>query len=330
LAGYGVWALVASLLSQSLVRSATLLSVQPHPKWPRIGHEIREVLHYGSQFTLARIFNYTAGQGDNLVVGRVLGVVPLGYYGRAFKLMTILVTYFATVVTKVLFPVMARFQGDRERLRSTYLTGAAVLGLVSAPLGALLVVLAPEFVGVILGPRWEPAIVPFQILTGGIMLRNVYLMAYCLDGALGAMRKRTLRDGVYALAVVLGSLAGTRFGLEGVATGVVLAIAVNYVIGAVMSLSMLGATWRDYAKSQLPAFALGLLTAAIAFPVRVGLLSAGLSPVLVLLATTSISLIALALVYIIRPTVIGEYGTIAVRHLTAAVSSRLNPSQAAS
>ncbi len=329
-AGYGVWALVASSLSQSLVRSATLLSVQPHPKWPRIGHEIREVLHYGSQFTLARIFNYTAGQGDNLVVGRVLGVVSLGYYGRAFKLMTILVTYFATVVTKVLFPIMSRLQGDRERLRSTYLTGAAVLGLVSAPLGALLVVLAPEFVGVILGPRWEPAIVPFQILTGGIMLRNVYLMAYCLDGALGAMRKRTLRDGVYALAVVLGSLAGTRFGLAGVATGVVLAIAVNYLIGAAMSLSMLGATWRDYAKSQLPAFALGFLTAALAYPLRVGLLSAGLSQVVVLLGTGAISLIALALLYVIRPTVIGEYGTLAVRHLTAALSSRLNPGPASS
>jgi hypothetical protein len=60
------------------------------------------------------------------------------------------------------------------------------------------------------------------------------------------------------------------------------------------------------------------------------LLSAGLSQILVLLATASISLMALTLVYLIRPTVIGEYGTIAVRHLTAAVSSRLNPNQAAS
>lgn len=328
-AGYGVWALVGSALGLNLVRSATLLKLQPHPKWPRIGPEIRELLRYGSGFTLARSFNYGALQGDNLVVGRVMGIVALGYYNRAFKLMLILVTYFATVTTRVLFPIMSRLQGDRERLRSTYLTGAAVLGLVSAPLGALMVVLAPELVGVVLGPRWAPSIVPFQILTAGIMLRNVYLMAYCLDGAMGAMRNRTLRDGIYALAVLVGSLIGTRFGLAGVATGVVLAIAVNYVVGAAMSLRMLGATWRDYAKSQLPAFGLGFLTAAVAYVIRLGLLAAGAGQALVLVLTGCISLGVLVALYLLRPSIIGEYGGSAVRHVGAAISSRFSPREAA-
>ncbi len=327
-AGYGVWALVGSALGQHFVRTAVLLKLQPHPKWPRIGPEIREVLGFGSRFTLARIFNYTAGQGDNLVVGRVLGIVALGYYSRAFKLMLILVTYFATVATKVLFPTMSRLQGEPERLRAAYLAGAAVLALVSAPLGALLVILAPEFVGVMLGPRWAPSIVPFQILTAGIMLRNVYLMAYCLDGAVGAMRKRTLRDGIYALAVVLGSLAGSRFGLAGVATGVLLAIVVNYLVGAAMSLQMIGATWRDYARSQLPAFGLGLLTAIVAYPVRLALLAAGFSQFTVLVLTGGICLTAIALLYVVRPGVIGEYGSMALRHFAAALSSRLDPREA--
>ena len=327
-AGFGVWALVASALAQNLVRTVALLSLQPHPKSPRIGHEIRELLLFGSHFTLARIFNYTAGQGDNLVVGRVLGIVALGYYSRAFKLMMILVTYFATVVTRVLFPIMSRLQGDQERLRSTYLTGSAVLALVSAPLGALLVVLAPEFVGVVLGSRWAPAVVPFQILTAGIMFRNVYLMAYCLDGAMGAMRKRTVRDGIYALAVVLGSVVGTRFGLVGVATGVVLAIAVNYFVGAAMSLRMLGASWSDYARAQLPAVGLGFLTAVVAFTVRLALLAAGSGQLVVLGATCVISLAMLAILYLAWPGIIGQYGSMAARHFSAALSSRLDTREA--
>lgn len=327
-AGYGVWALVGSAVGLNLVRSVALLKLQPHPKWPRIGPEIRELLRYGSGFTLARVFNYGAGQGDNLVVGRVLGIVALGYYNRAFKLMLILVTYFATVTTRVLFPVMSRLQGDQVRLRSTYLTGAAVLGLVSAPLGALMVVLAPEIVGVVLGPKWTPTILPFQILTAGIMLRNVYLMAYCLDGAMGAMRNRTLRDGIYAFAVLMGSLIGTRFGLAGVATGVVLAIAVNYVVGAAMSLRMLGATWRDYARSQLPAFGLGLLTAGVAYVVRLGLVAAGVGQLPVLVLTGCISLALLGGLYRIRPSIIGQYGSSAVRHVGTAISSRFSPREA--
>jgi O-antigen/teichoic acid export membrane protein len=297
--------------------------LQPHPKSPRIGPEIRELLRFGSGFTLARIFNYGASQGDNFVVGRVLGIEALGYYGRAFKLMMIPVTYFASIVTKVLFPVMSRLQGDPARLRSTYLTGAAVLGLVSAPLGALMVVTAPEIVLVLLGPKWIPAVLPFQILTAAIMLRNVYLMAYCLDAATGELKKRTLRDGIYALGVVAGSLIGSRFGLVGVAIGVVSAIAVNYFIGAWMSLGIIQATWRDYARSQVPALALGLVTAGLAVLVRLVLLRVGTDPLLVLGLTGVVSIGAIGGLYFLQPTIVGEYGGLAIQHLLSAISAKV-------
>ena len=322
-AGFGVWALVGSALGQSFVRSAALMVLQPHPKSPRIGPEIRELLRFGSGFTVARILNYGAGQGDNLVVGRVLGIEPLGYYSRAFKLMMIPVTYFATIVTKVLFPVMSRLQGDPDRLRSTYLTGAAVLGLVSAPLGALMVITAPEIVLVVLGPKWVPAVLPFQILTTGIMLRNVYLMAYCLDGATGELKKRSVRDGIYAFGVVLGSLVGTRFGLVGVAVGVVSAIAVNYLVGAWMSLGIIQATWRDYARCQVPAVALGVVTATVAFLVRTALLRIGADPIVVLGLTGLVSLSSIAGLYLLQPAILGEYGRLALGHLMSALSSKV-------
>jgi O-antigen/teichoic acid export membrane protein len=203
-----------------------------------------------------------------------------------------------------------------------------VLGLVSAPVGALMVVLAPEFIGVLLGPKWTQATAPFQILTLGILMRNVYMMAYCLDGAMGAMRTRMVRDGIYAVAVVLGSLVGTRFGLVGVATGVVIAIGVNYFVGAAMSLRILGATWRDYARSQFPAFGLGVLTAGVAYGVRMALLAAGFNQLMVLVVTSSISLAALGLFYLARPGIIGHYGNIAVEHFSVALASRLDPKEA--
>jgi O-antigen/teichoic acid export membrane protein len=327
-AGFGVWALVGSALGQSFLRSAILMVLQPHPKSPRIGPEIRELLRFGGGFTLARIFNYGASQGDNFVVGRVLGIEALGYYGRAFKLMMIPVTYFASIVTKVLFPIMSRLQGDPPRLRSTYLTGAAVLGLVSAPLGALMVVTAPEIVLVVLGPKWGPTVLPFQILTAAIMLRNVYLMAYCLDGATGELKKRTFRDGIYAFAVVVGSLIGSRFGLVGVAIGVVSAISLNYFIGAWMSLGIIRATWRDYARSQIPALALGVVTAGVAVLVRLALLRVGADPLIVLGLTGLVSVGAIGGLYLLQPTILGEYGGLAVQHLLAALSSKVPTGEA--
>jgi PST family polysaccharide transporter len=325
LLGYGAWALVGSQLGQRFVRSTLLVRAQPHPKYPRLGPEIRELLRFGSGFTLARGFNYIAFQGDNFVVGRVLGVSALGFYGRAFKLMMFPVTYFAIIVTKVLFPVMARLQAEPGRLRSAYYTGSSIIAMVSAPLSALMVVTAPEIVGIVLGPKWTPAIVPFQILTAGIMMRNAYLMAYCLDGALGAMYKRTIRDGVYATAVVLGSLVGTRFGLAGVATGVLLAIGVNYFLGAVMSLSMIQGSWADYFRSQAPGLVLGILAAGVAVPTRLGLHSLGIPRIGVLIGTVLVTGGSIGLAVFFSPSLTGEYGRHSLRLVTSSIAGQPLP-----
>jgi PST family polysaccharide transporter len=150
-------------------------------------------------------------------------------------------------------------------------------------------------------------------------------MAYCLDGALGAMYKRTIRDGVYAAGVVLGSLAGSRFGLPGVATGVLLAISINYFLGAAMSLSMIRGSWADYFRSQVPGLGLGILAIVVAIPTRLGLHSLGLGNVAVLILTslTSVALVGLAVFFI--PGLVGEYGRHALRLLTGSLAGQPLP-----
>jgi hypothetical protein len=123
--------------------------------------------------------------------------------------------------------------------------------------------------------------------------------------------------------VILGSLIGTRFGLAGVATGVVLAITLNYFIGAAMSLRLLGATWREYAHSQAPGVALGLLAGTIAFSIRLGLTAAGAGPFLVLALTGFVTLTLIAGLCWIQPAVAGRYGGMALRHLSSEISSRM-------
>jgi PST family polysaccharide transporter len=314
LQGYGAWALVGSQLAQTLLRTILLLRVSPHPKRLLVaGAEIRELARFGRGYTLARLFNYGAQQGDYLVVGRVLGVAPLGFYTRAFKLMQLPVTYFAAVIAKVLFPIMARVQGEPDRLRLAYLTGSAVIAIVTAPLGALMIVTAPEIVDVVLGPRWTPAVAPFQVLAAGVVFRNAFVMAYCLDGAVGDMRRRTVRDFIYAVAVLIGSALGVRFGLAGVGAGVLAAIVLNYIVAARMSLHLLASSGREYLRSQLPGFCFGLAAAALAVPLRLGLGHLGAPPVAVLAITWLAAVLVLATAIVVQPRIVGAYGLVALR-----------------
>ncbi len=321
--GFGPWALVGSTLSQALLRTGFLIAAQSHPKRLLIGGaEFVELFRFGRGFTAARLSNYGAQQADNLIVGRALGPGPLGFYSRSFKLMTTTVQYFGAIVTRVLFPAMARVQNDPQQLKTAYLTGCAALALVSAPLSVLMVVSGPELVQVVLGSKWEMSIVPLQILSIGLMPKNVSQMSYCLDATLGAMSRRAIRDGVYLLAVVAGSLAGVRFGLPGVAAGVLAAVLVQYGIATVMSMQLVGHSWPEYFESQAPGVVLGAATVALAVPLRFAVRSFDLHPAIVLLLTLLPTIGLVSLLVLLRPAIAGRYGLIALRNLGAALSGR--------
>ncbi|MFN2432174.1 MAG: lipopolysaccharide biosynthesis protein [Gemmatimonadota bacterium] len=324
--GFGPWALVGGSWGQHLIRSAVVCTLRPHPRRPLVARkEAGELLSLAGGFTLARVFNYVGNQGDYLVVGRVLGAGALGLYTRAYRLMMLPVAYFARVLTKVLFPVMARMQDQPGRLRTTYLTGSAIIALVTAPLSALLVITAPELVRVLLGPGWDAAVLPFQILSVGILFRAGYMTGDSLARALGIMYERSKREAVYAGLVLAGSLAGLRWGLPGVSVGILGAVLVNYVLAAAMSLRPLECGWGDYLRSQLPGLTLAGLAIACAWPVRSALVEV-LPPAPLLLLTFGVTGVALAAALLLRPAfVLGADGSRAVLLLGSLVGSKRFP-----
>src|SRR5439155_16638905 len=112
---------------------------------------IRELLYFGGGFTLARVGNYIAGQGDNVVVGRWLGASALGIYSLAYQLITAPAILVGQVLDRVLFPTMASVQLEPTRLGRAYRTGVAVCALLVLPPSVVVTIVAPEIIVVLLG-----------------------------------------------------------------------------------------------------------------------------------------------------------------------------------
>lgn len=320
-AGLGVWALVAGSLAQSILRVAMLLAVQPHPK--KISLQISEaqsLLRYGGGITLGTVFSYGASQGDYMIVGRVLGAGPLGVYTRAYQLMAMPATNFAVALQAVIFPGMSQLRADLDVLRRLYFTAMAAVTFFCFPFVAIFIVLAQEIVLVILGPQWVEATVPLQVLALGTLFRTTYKIDHSLANALGHVYKRSVVDGVYFVAVVTGSLVGVSLaGLTGVAAGVLLALFLNYAIGTSMSLRLLTSSWREFIKTQLPGFAVGLIVAALSLILRSLLGNGQLSPIVVLLATGFLSAPVILGFLLLWPQLLGPYGLIAVNRILEAI-----------
>lgn len=308
-AGAGVWALVGGTIGQRTIQTVASYVLAPHPVWPLVSiAEYRKLLRYGIGHTLAQVLNYAANQGDYLVVGRVFDPATLGLYSRAYQLMMLPVKYLGQALDAVLFPVMSRVRGDPDRLKSIYLGGTAAISLLVCPAGAMMVVLAPEIVQLLLGRQWTGAVVPFQVLALGLLFRTTYKLSDSLAKACGAVYKRSAREALYAALVVLGSIIGARWGVVGVAGGVLVAIITNYVVAALSSAALLGIPLTSYFAAQLGGVRLGIIVGLAVIMCRFYLNNVGLSGITVLVGVSATGIGAAAAVATIRPDWLGSIG----------------------
>lgn len=264
--GWGIWAMVSASVAQALLFAILLVWAQPFPK--RLGFDkaaIKDLLFFGGGFTLAKIGNYFATQGDNLMVGKTLGASALGIYGRAYQFMVMPAGLFGNALDRALFPVMAKVQHDRARLGKAFLTGVGLIALIAIPLSFIIIFLAKEIVLILLGEKWLEVVLPFQILGGSLLFRMSYKMSESLARATGAVYRRAWRQFVYALLVLGGSYIGHFWGLPGVACGVAFALVINFFLMAHLSLQLTDVRWLDMFRVHKYGLLLGIFVAAVSF-----------------------------------------------------------------
>lgn len=282
--GLGVWALVAGHIAQSVLSTAALLVISPLPRRLRLDRRaFSELIYFGGGFTAAKIANHIALDADNVVVGRWLGPAALGIYGRAYQLMAMPAKLFGNALDDVLFPIMARIQDEVQRLATAYRRGISLIALVMLPASAVLFILAPELIQVVLGGGWEEVVAPFQVLAAGMLMRTSYKMSDSIARSTGAVYRRAWRQFIYAALVAAGAWVGQHWGVRGVAVGVLLALAANFLLMAQLSLSLARMSWRSFGAAHLPAILLAASVGGMAWAVAASLRVRGLPPLMVLL-----------------------------------------------
>ncbi len=290
LAGHGVWALVAAEIAEALVRSLILLANGPRP---RVGLERRalgELLYFGGGFTVAKIAHFFAVQGDRLVVGRMLGPAALGLYGRAYQLMSAPAASLGTVIDNALFPAMARVQRQLPRLATAYRRGITLVAGAVLPVSAALWLLAPEVVALVLGPRWDAVVGPFRVLGAAMVLHSSSRISDTLVRATGAVYRRAWRQTLFAALVIGGAAIGQRWGIVGVAGGSLVALCVNYLLMAHLSVQLTGIGWRAFWRAHVPAALLTIATAPLTGGAAALLRGLGTGPLLVIVGAGAITL----------------------------------------
>lgn len=293
-AGWGIWALVAGYYAD-LALKVMFAGLVVRPGFVRlgIGQETRSLLRFGAGSTLSLMLNFWALHGDYVVIGSVLGPKPLGYYSRSYQLISTVPGMLGRLQNMVLFPAFSRAQGDRSYLAKALRVGTEATAALTLPLCAWGLVLGPETIFVLLGPGWDEAVVPFQILALGLYFRSTQSFAASIILATGHVFSFSACQGIYAVLIVVGGLFGAQWGIAGVAMATLLALFVFYVLLYALAARVSGASlWslpRVHAGPVL-IFGIVVVTAALA---RTWILALNWPPIAVLVGSVALGIVVM-------------------------------------
>jgi O-antigen/teichoic acid export membrane protein len=157
-AGFGVWALVAQLLSKQTVYTIALWILN---RWMPNFHFSVESFKYmwgfGWKLLVSGLLDRLWAQMYQVVVGKFYNAATLGQYTRGREYANIFSANITSIVQRVTYPVLAEVQDEKERMVSAYRKVIKVTMFVTCVCIISIGAVAEPLIYCLIGEKWHQA-----------------------------------------------------------------------------------------------------------------------------------------------------------------------------
>jgi O-antigen/teichoic acid export membrane protein len=205
MAGAGPWSLVAAFWGQSLIKSTGYFRLAHY--WPRWNWDwplIREMMAYGFGFSFSGWLWQVRTLVNPIVVGRLLGAEAVGQVALAIRFVETL-SFVRTATWRLSVAVLARMQGDRDRLLRAINQGMRLQTMAVGIFLAAFAVAGPPLLAWMLGRSWELTFAVFPFIALGALI----MALFGLHASVLYACRRNWEVAVIALVQVIGLAGGT-------------------------------------------------------------------------------------------------------------------------
>jgi PST family polysaccharide transporter len=265
--GFGYWTLVIGTLLSGLLSTLLAYAQRPHAvAWPRRG-EIGEALTFGWHIVGSRIGWYVYSNADFFIASKLLGKGATGAYSFAMSIASIPVEKVSALVGRVTPSILSAVQDDHAAVRRYVLSLTDGLALVTVPAAFGIALVAPDLV-LLLGPQWRPAAVPLQVLGVYASFRSIVTILPYVAQMVGLSRFGMRNAFLSAVVMPVAFLAGSRWGIGGIAAAWVVAYPLVTIPLYVAVFRRIEMPAGAYLRALWPALSSALLMAAGVWAVR--------------------------------------------------------------
>jgi O-antigen/teichoic acid export membrane protein len=193
-------------------------------------------------------------------------------------------------LTEVLFPAFSRIQHDRERMTAVWVRAIRLVASFSVPALLGLVVVAPDFVSVVLGAKWSHATVLIQILAWVGLLQSLQTLNPNILQALDKTNTLLRYTIVFFALHLTAFIVGLQWGVVGVAVGYLVSSLVVEPLFALVTTRALKVSPLVLVRGLFGVFQAAAVMVVVVFATRELLLTAGVGAPLRLVATVAVGI----------------------------------------
>ena len=273
-ADYGAWAIVGQQLAEAVTSTLLLWYLTPwHPTATFSTASLRRLGGFAG-IVFAENLLYQAGRNvGSILIGRFLGPASVGAFVLANNVILVPFSRMAGPLQQVFFPAFSQMSDDKERMASVWIRATRLVGLISIPALIGLVVVAPDFVEVVLGPRWRDATPLIQILAIAGLIQSLQTLSGEVLLALGRA-STLLRFTMLWFVTNLGAFVlGLQWGIKGVAACSVAATILIEPVRTQMTARALGIPISRFVRALSGVTQATALMAAAVLAARAGLVA---------------------------------------------------------
>lgn len=258
-AGFGVWALVAQQLSNTMIDTLILwITVSWRPKRAFSWKRLTALLVFGWKLLVSALLETGYNNLRNLIIGKMYSSADLAYYNQGDKFPSVIANNINTSIDSVLLPTMASVQDDASRVKAMTRRAIKTSTYIMAPLMMGLAFCAEPIVRLVLTDKWLPCVPFLRIFCITYMFYPIHtanLNAIKAMGRSDLFLKLEIAKKIVGMMMLLSTM---WFGVMAMAYSLLVSSVTSQIINSWPNRNLLNYRYLDQLKDILPGILLAV------------------------------------------------------------------------
>ncbi|MFD1927508.1 lipopolysaccharide biosynthesis protein [Sporosarcina siberiensis] len=268
--GFGVWSLVVNMVSMQVIQTVLLWY---YNKWiPSLvfsSNSLKKFFGFGSKLLVSDLIDTLYNNLFYIIIGRVYTKTQLGYYTNAVKFRDFAALSISNTVERVAYPVLSSIQNDEDRLKAAFKKVIKTSAFINFPLMVGLATIATPLFSIVLGEKWLPAVIYFQLLCIAGMLYPTHITNLSILQVKGRSDLFLLMEVIKKvnLTVLIILSLYLKLGIIGLISATLLNTFISLFVNTYFSGKEISYSTKEQIKDLFPTFALSIVMGIIVFTV---------------------------------------------------------------